>query len=278
MADVDTKARRRTEAERPAAARPAEPPPVLPPAARRRRFHIFPLLITLAVVAVAVWLGRAMWDAYMGAPWTRDGTVRLCRDDGAASRRLQMGDEMRRTQRGNNNAYCQENGVSWLDWSLLDRHRNLHRFVRILIAHRFRLMGAGGDKSFGLSLNELLRRAEIDWHGVQLGKPDWADDSHSIAFTVRSGLRHLPFCLHVMLNAYWEALDFDLPPAPAAAIAGWRRWIDTSRESPEDIMDATTAPPVPGTQYRVAPRSVTALLVRTDDRFGPVIELKPKPA
>jgi RND family efflux transporter MFP subunit len=75
MSDVDTKARRVVEDESLAAARSPEPSLALP-AARRRRFRIFPLLITLAVVAVAVLLGRAMWDAYMGAPWTRDGTVR----------------------------------------------------------------------------------------------------------------------------------------------------------------------------------------------------------
>jgi multidrug resistance efflux pump len=76
MSDIDAKLRRETEAEGPAAAHPAESPPVVLSTARRRRFRIFPLLITLAVVAVAVVLGRAMWDAYMGAPWTRDGTVR----------------------------------------------------------------------------------------------------------------------------------------------------------------------------------------------------------
>jgi multidrug resistance efflux pump len=76
MADIDTKARREAPAESSAAARSGGPPAVLLPATRRRRFRIFPLLITLAVVAVAVVLGRAMWDAYMGAPWTRDGTVR----------------------------------------------------------------------------------------------------------------------------------------------------------------------------------------------------------
>jgi multidrug resistance efflux pump len=74
MADVDTKARHQTERENPSAVRSPEPSPafVAPP----RRFRIFPLLITLAVIAAAVVLGRAMWDAYMGAPWTRDGTVR----------------------------------------------------------------------------------------------------------------------------------------------------------------------------------------------------------
>jgi glycogen operon protein len=139
-------------------------------------------------------------------------------------------------------------------------------------------MEAGDVASFELSLNELLRSAEIDWHGVRLGSPDWADNSHSIALTLRSGRGRLPFWLHVMFNAYWEALDFDLPPAPAAAVADWQRWIDTSLESPEDINDPHTAPPVPGTQYRVAPRSVVGLFVRTDDRSGTVIELQPKPA
>ena len=194
---------------------------------------------------------------------------------------LQMGDEMRRTQRGNNNAYCQDNEVSWLDWSLLERHRDLHQFVRKLIAYRlwaYRLWlgSAGAEVGFGLSLNDLLRGAEIDWHGVRLGSPDWADSSHSIACTVRAREGDIPLWLHVMFNAYWEALDFDLPLAPGAAVAGWQRWIDTSLESPEDIMDAAAAPAVLGMHYRVAPRSVAVLVARTDDRSRPAIELEPK--
>jgi glycogen operon protein len=113
-----------------------------------------------------------------------------------------------------------------------------------------------------------LGLADIEWHGVRLGAPDWADDSHSIAFTVRSGHPHLPFWLHVMFNAYWETLDFDLPPVPAVAVAGWQRWIDTYLESPEDIVDASAAPSVLGSRYRVAPRSVVALFLRTDARSG----------
>ncbi len=178
---------------------------------------------------------------------------------------LQMGDEMRRTQHGNNNAYCQDNDVSWLDWSLLDRHRALHRFVRTLIGYRRRMITAGSEDSLELSLNELLRRAEFDWHGVRLAKPDWADNSYSIACTIRATPLQLPLWLHVMVNAYWEALDFDLPPIPAASLTGWWRWIDTARESPEDITDAPAAPLVRETQYRVAPRSVAVLFARTRD-------------
>jgi multidrug resistance efflux pump len=77
MGDVDVKTRREAGRERaPATLTSEAAPPLLPAAAARRRFRVVPLLITLVVLAVAVGLGRAMWDAYMGAPWTRDGTVR----------------------------------------------------------------------------------------------------------------------------------------------------------------------------------------------------------
>jgi isoamylase len=181
---------------------------------------------------------------------------------------LLMGDEMCRTQRGNNNAYCQDNEVGWLDWSLLDRNRELHRFVRSLIAHRRRLMGASIEESFELSLCELLRRAEIDWHGVRLDAPAWSNDSHSMACTLRTGPRHRPLWLHVMFNAYWEALDFDLPSAPTSAVAGWQRWIDTSRAPPDDITDIGAAPLVSAPQYRVEPRSVAVLIVQAAARSG----------
>jgi glycogen operon protein len=187
---------------------------------------------------------------------------------------LMMGDEMRRTQHGNNNAYCQDSEIGWLDWSLLDRHRDLHRFVQTLIAHRLRWMEVRGAERFGMTLNEVLRRGEIDWHGVRLGCPDWSDDSHSIAFTVRPGSDDFPFRLHVMINAYWETLDFELPPVPQTAVSGWRRWIDTALEAPEDIVDPPAAPLAPAARYGVAPRSIAALLVRIGASAAPACEAK----
>ncbi len=117
-------------------------------------------------------------------------------------------------------------------------------------------------ESFEMSLNELLRRAEIDWHGVRLGEADWSDDSHSLACTVRPGRRYFPFWLHMIFNSYWEPLDFELPILPATAVSSWQRWIDTALESPEDIVDADAAPLVSGTHYRVMPRSMAALFLR----------------
>ena len=70
---------------------------------------------------------------------------------------LLMGDEVRRTQRGNNNAYCQDNDLSWLDWTLLEQHRDLHRFVKMLIAHRLQLARLMPASDLDLSLNQLLQ-------------------------------------------------------------------------------------------------------------------------
>ncbi|HSP94994.1 MAG TPA: glycogen debranching protein GlgX [Thermoanaerobaculia bacterium] len=168
---------------------------------------------------------------------------------------LLMGDEVRRTQQGNNNAYCQDNELAWLDWSLLERHADIHRFVKLLTAfhHRRDVVAEVGT----LSLNELLRRARMEWHGVALNRPDWSEHSHSLAFTLRS-LRGR-FLVHGMFNAYWEALTFELPSVSAESQQPWRRWIDTALASPEDIRPLAEAPFVPQAAYLVQPHSVVFL-------------------
>ena len=122
-----------------------------------------------------------------------------------------MGDEVRRTQSGNNNAYCQDNETSWFDWTLLEKHADLHRFVTLLIARR--LLRDTEHERQRISLNQLIRQAEQDmaWREAR-GQPDWSHDSHSLAFeadaTAGTGSR-----MYLILNAYWEPLDFELPPA-----------------------------------------------------------------
>jgi glycogen operon protein len=168
---------------------------------------------------------------------------------------LLMGDEMRRTQRGNNNAYCQDNDLSWLDWRLLERHASIHRFVRELIAFRRRrdVVVEGS----ALTLNELLHRARIAWHGVALGRADWSESSHALAFTLRTiGAR---FLIHTMLNAYWEPLTFQLPPVRAKDQQSWRCCLDTSQPSPHDICRWSQAPAVDQATYVVQPRTTVVL-------------------
>jgi isoamylase len=168
---------------------------------------------------------------------------------------LLMGDEVRRTQHGNNNAYCQDNEISWLDWSLPERHVDIHRFVKMLIEFRGRRdVALSGGR---LTLNELLEEAQLQWHGVALDHPDWSEDSHSIAFTISSRLGR--FVLHVMLNAYWEPLTFELPATNPQG-ARWRRWVDTSLPSPQDICAWEAAQIISESTYVVVPRSIVLLI------------------
>jgi glycogen operon protein len=168
---------------------------------------------------------------------------------------LLMGDEVRRTQRGNNNAYCQDSGLSWFDWNLLKRHGDIHRFVKAL--NTFRQRRDVVVEGAALSLNQLLRQARIDWQGVVLAHPDWRDNSHSLAFSLES-LR-ARFRFHVIFNAYWEPLIFELPPVPDEARQAWRRCIDTALASPDDINPWDAAPAVVQRAYLAQPRSVILL-------------------
>jgi glycogen operon protein len=168
-----------------------------------------------------------------------------------------MGDEVRRTQQGNNNAYCQDNEMSWFDWSLIAEHRDVHRFVRLLCAQR--VFEDTEPERQRLSLTQVLRSAKRAWHGVKLGRPDWAVSSHSLAFSAET--QHDQLLVHVILNAYWEPLDFELAPLSGSDPL-WRRWVDTSLESPDDIVEWDAARPVPGRVYRAGPRSVAALFAR----------------
>lgn len=167
-----------------------------------------------------------------------------------------MGDEVRRSQRGNNNAYCQDSEISWFDWTLLDPHRDLHRFVQRLIHLRLRRDLAREDP--GLSLNQLLHQADIQWHGVRLNQPDWGQDSLSLAATARSLKGR--YLLHLMVNAYWEPLLFELPSPEGPA---WQRLVDTYLESADDICDLHDAPLIESPTYFVQPRSVVLLFQAT---------------
>jgi len=169
---------------------------------------------------------------------------------------LLMGDEVRRTQRGNNNAYGQDNEISWFDWSLSDRNAELRRFVKMMIGfrlHRDVVVERAGLLA-GLTLNQLLAQARLTWHGIVLNSPDWSEESHSIAFTLTSLLQ--TFTIHVMLNAYWEPLTFALPRRDGY----WRRWVDTSLAQPEDISPWEQAPVVSESRYTVGQRSVVFLV------------------
>jgi glycogen operon protein len=170
-----------------------------------------------------------------------------------------MGDEVRRTQRGNNNAYCHDNESNWFDWSLVERNAGLHRFVELLIARRV-LRDCGAERQ-RVSLSEMLQRAKSAWHGVKALQPDWSPHSHSLALGAE--MRADGMELHLILNAYSGALDFELPDDSTRGT--WRRWIDTSLEAPDDIVPWELSGPVPESRaYHAASHSVVVLWRRLE--------------
>ena len=139
---------------------------------------------------------------------------------------------MGHTQRGNNNAYGQDNAVSWFDWNDLARHADIRRFARGLV-HVHQESAIFRDRTFWGQPGA----TKITWHGVRLAQPEWDDNSHAIAYELfnAQSAEHV----HVMLNAYWEPLVFELPTTATGRT--WRRLVDTARASPQDFCD----PPVP---------------------------------
>jgi len=167
---------------------------------------------------------------------------------------ISMGDEVRRTQQGNNNAYCQDNEINWFDWSLLNRHADVHRFVKLL--NSWRLLRDLPTERQRPTLDQVLRMASKTWSGVKIGQPDWSDYSHSLAITLKAPRNHLLF--HAIMNAYWEPLDFELPALRRGD--AWWRWIDTSLDSPDDISPWGTMARVSGRTYRAGSRSQVVLV------------------
>jgi len=166
-----------------------------------------------------------------------------------------MGDEVRRTQRGNNNAYCQDNDTSWFDWSLVSKHADVLRFVKLLIERR--VIRDVEHERRRITLSQTLREQGLTWHGVKINQPDWSSFSHTIV--IGGELKNEGVSAHLILNAYWEPLEFELPVIGGGS-GNWRRWIDTALDPPHDICEWHAEQRVFGTTYRAAPRSVVVLI------------------
>ncbi|MGK7948781.1 MAG: glycogen debranching protein GlgX [Xenococcaceae cyanobacterium] len=170
---------------------------------------------------------------------------------------LLMGDEVRRTQLGNNNAYCQDNELSWFDWSLLTKHNGLLRFVKKLI-HFIQGLAIFRQEKF-LEVTYASQEPHLIWHGQYLGQPDWREESRHLAFSLchpANGER-----LHIILNAYWKPLNFELPPLEPGKY--WHRIVDTALPAPNDFSDLETAVKINQESYLVTARSSVILMEKT---------------
>lgn len=169
------------------------------------------------------------------------------------------GDEVLRTQRGNNNAYCHDNETSWLDWDLARANKNMLRFVREMIAFRKRHRSLMGNRFLTGTRPEGARLADITWHGRTLEEAPWLDpEAQIIAYTL-AAVDPNEEDLHVMLNMSERIVDMAVPVIPGR---DWYRAVDTWRASPEDIMSPNDQALVAQRAYSVYPRSVVVLEAR----------------
>jgi glycogen operon protein len=169
---------------------------------------------------------------------------------------LLSGDEMGRTQLGNNNAYCHDNELSWLDWGRRDTYADLWRFVALLI--RFRKCHAVVRQRRFLN-NDATHPPALIWHGCQLGQPDWSWESRTLALHLLGGKTDVD--IYIIANAHWEPHTFALPLLGTAK--RWYRSIDTMYESPADIsLPGAELPLATPYGYEAGPRSIVVLVGR----------------
>jgi len=183
---------------------------------------------------------------------------------------LLMGDEVGRSQKGNNNAYCQDNELSWFDWQQVEQQVNLLRFVRELIRFTQSLRIFEQESLLAVASSraqaqtELGDRPHLVWHGTRLDMPEWEPTSRQLAMTLyhpQAGEE-----LHAIFNAHWQPAAFELPPPSAGR--DWHRIFDTALPAPEDACRPDQAPAVASHQYWTAPRATVVLQALPRDRFG----------
>lgn len=150
---------------------------------------------------------------------------------------LYMGDEMYRTQHGNNNAYCQDTPLNWLDWTLLEKHENIFRFVRRCIEFRKNHPILRNKHHFQNKDYLGSGKPDITFHGVKAWQPDWSSESRILAFMLCGKHAKNGFLadndIYVAMNMYWETKWFELPEATYPE--KWYVAINVGADEPNDI-------------------------------------------
>jgi isoamylase len=171
------------------------------------------------------------------------------------------GDEFLRTQQGNNNAWCQDNAISWLDWRLKQEHADFWRFARMMIALRKRHPALRRRSFFHGAGLEGTRKPDIFWHGVEPFQPDFSPGIRTLAFSLDGSQtgRESDRDFYIACNAWLEEVPFRIPGAPSGH--SWRRAIDTALPAPLDIVGLDEGPVVAaGAIYQVKPHSLLVFI------------------
>jgi glycogen operon protein len=167
---------------------------------------------------------------------------------------LRSGDEVLQSKQGNNNSYCQDNAISWFNWTLLDHNCGMHDFVRGMIAFRQQHPTLHRSRFLTGKPNTEGDLPDVTWHGVGLDAPEWDHpDAQSLAFTLAGAAANEP-PLHIMLNMGEDPLEFAVP---TLSTWSWHVAIDTDREP--SIVEDSDLQTRPGQRTNVAPRSIVVL-------------------
>jgi len=167
---------------------------------------------------------------------------------------LLAGDEFARTQEGNNNPYCQDNEISWLNWILKDKNADLFRFFRLLVEFRKNQPALHRTR---FEVENIDGRPEMSWHGFKLDKPDWSDNSKSLALLYSAKQHHND--IFIILNMASKNHLFQLPVPQQTT--KWLRKLDTSLSSPGDICESGSEKKLADqNRYNVSARSIAVLI------------------
>ncbi len=165
------------------------------------------------------------------------------------------GDEVGRTQRGNNNAYCQDNELTWMNWDVNQEQRDLLRFFKNLIQFRRSHPALRRDC---FESGSAAHQVEMHWHGRHLNQADWSIESRSLALQLKTRTKLREDNIFIIANACWEDAQFELPRLEGQT---WARFLDTSLEAPQDICEIGREEQLEGVEaYSVGARSVVVLV------------------
>jgi glycogen operon protein len=178
-----------------------------------------------------------------------------------------MGDEVGRTQMGNNNTYCQDNELNWLNWELLEKNADLCRFFSNCIEFRKAHPILRNKQYFEYKDFMGSGYPDLSWHGTQAWTPDWSDGSRTLAFLLdgkhaRGGSLE-DDSVYVAMNMHWEGHDFEIPGLPEGK--SWHVFANTGASCPEDVWQPGAEPPLGGNGlFFLGPRSVAILVSKSN--------------
>ncbi len=164
---------------------------------------------------------------------------------------LLAGDEILNSQNGNNNGYCQDNEITWIDWEMVNENSDMLRFVQNMIALRKRHNSIMRRRFLTGKVIESRGIKDITWHGAKLNTPLWDDPNGQLLALTLAGIDEPD--LHIIINMSHGDTNCELPEIEGKT---WCLSVNTSQVSPQDIIDRPHQKPILETSFLVKEKSI----------------------